>query len=97
MEKVNFNAGKEGAGLIVEIVRRFQNLVPSALDSLSISMDITACHMNGCPLDLERLLNSDALDFVHDVIGIRNNINRMTGRLESGFLPRHATKKEGAA
>jgi hypothetical protein len=96
MEKINFNAGAEDAGRIIKIVRRFQNLIPSAQDSLAISMDITACHLNGCPLDLERLLNSDAPDFVHDVIGIRNNINRTTGRLENCFLPRHAAKEEEA-
>lgn len=57
---------------------------------LQLSMDLTACHANGCPLDLDGLLNADKGDFLHDVTGIMAHINRQTGQLEDCFLPRYA-------
>lgn len=53
-------------------------------------MDVTACHANGCPLDLEKLLHADAFNFSHDVFGIARYINRNTGKLENCFVPRCA-------
>ena len=53
-------------------------------------MDITACHANGCPLDLGKLLTAPASDFGHDVFGIRRFIDRSTGQLTQCFLPRCA-------
>lgn len=51
-------------------------------------MDLTACHLNGCPLRLNDLLGADNFNFAHDVFGIRRNINRATGQLEGPFVPR---------
>ena len=51
-------------------------------------MDITACHCNGCPLDLEKLLSAGDADFGHDVFGIRRFIDRSTGKLSPVFDPR---------
>ena len=62
-------------------------------------MDVTACHANGTKLDLEKLLNFPDFDFLHDVAGIRNCIDRETGKLTKCFLPRCArgvTTKEPA-
>lgn len=53
-------------------------------------MDIIACHSNGCPLNFEKLAEADNFTFNHDIAGIRNNINRLTGELENHFLPRCA-------
>ena len=60
-------------------------------------MDLTACHLNGTPLDLDRLLAADDFNFTHDVWGIHRHIDRTTGRLRDCFLPRFATPstKEG--
>lgn len=55
-------------------------------------MDITACHLNGCPLDLPGLADASIGDFNHDVMGIRKFINRETGKLEGDF-PRYALKQ----
>jgi hypothetical protein len=33
-------------------------------------MDITACHCNGCELDLKNFLEADSFNFAHDFIGI---------------------------
>ncbi len=59
-----------------------------------IMMDLTACHLNGCELDLEQLLASGDGDFAHDVFGIRRFLDRTRGTLTECFLPRCA-KPEG--
>lgn len=51
-------------------------------------MDLTACHANGMPLDLDNLAAAPEFDFAHDVFGIRRHINRETGVIEDCFVPR---------
>lgn len=41
--------------------------------NLDILMDIDACHCNGCPLQLQALLDADDANFAHDVFGIRQH------------------------
>lgn len=60
------------------------------------SMDVTACHCNGTPLDLAKLASFDDFNFNHDVFGIRRCIDRGTGKLTNFFVPRCA-KPEGSA
>jgi len=55
-----------------------------------VAMDITACHNNGCRLRLADWLAADEFNFLHDLFGIRNNLNRRTGKLDGLFLPRFA-------
>ena len=57
---------------------------------MDVEMDITACHANGNPLKLHELYNADEFNFAHDVCGIRQHINRKTGKLENCFLPRYS-------
>lgn len=57
---------------------------------MDCTMDLDACHNNGCPLKLQELLDADDTNFAHDVFGIRNNISRYSGKLENCFLPRYA-------
>lgn len=57
---------------------------------LDWQMDITATHLNGTPLDLDRLLAFDDLNFVHDVFGIARHLDRSTGKLQNCFVPRSA-------
>lgn len=59
-------------------------------DKLTANMDVTACHCNGCPLDLPKLLAAPDSDFGHDIFGIRRHINRTSGELGGMFLPRCA-------
>lgn len=54
-------------------------------------MDISATHLS-TPLRLKDLLYADDFNFCHDVFGIRQNLNRTTGKLER-FVPRF-TKKD---
>lgn len=59
-------------------------------DPTGFEMDLTAIHQNDCLLDFEKLFRANDSDFVHDVCGIQNHINRKTGKLENCFLPRCA-------
>jgi len=61
---------------------------------LYIVMDITACHANGCRLDLGRLLAADDFNLAHDVFGIRHHLDRATGKLTDHFSPRFASALE---
>ena len=59
-----------------------------------VEMDLTAVHLNGCPLDLKRLALAPQADLLHDVAGIYRHLDRETGELGGCFLPRFA-RKEG--
>ena len=67
---------------------------------LDIEMDLTACHANGCPLNLDRMIDATREDagsplhfsLWHDVTGIHRHLNRETGKLEDCFMPRLALK-----
>lgn len=92
---INLTASKEDAELIRRIVERADNRF-EVEDKLSMTMDLTACHLNGCPLDLEKLVAADDATLIHDVWGITAYLDRTTGRLTKQFLPRCA-KREGGA
>lgn len=92
---VNFTCTPQEQYLIIQIVARYSQMAEqffgealSDETKLEVQMDLTACHCNGCPLDLQRLLEIRDFDFIHDVAGIRNNIDRTTGKLKGFFLPR---------
>lgn len=90
---INWNTTKEEFTQILRIVDRLHQDLPTAYESQPRRvwiMDIQACHGNGCPLDLPILLTMPELDFSHDVLGIRENINRTTGKLDNYFVPRCA-------
>ena len=57
---------------------------------------MNACHSNGCPLDLEKLLSADDLDFYHDMYGIKKHIDYNTGILKDFFEPRCARRGASA-
>jgi len=90
---VRFDATGEDAEVILAILKRAKALYKKLWrfplpDPMSLHMDITACHLNGCPLKLQKLLEADDFNFAHDVFGIQRHINRRTGKLEDCFLPR---------
>jgi hypothetical protein len=92
---VSFEASREELILLSRIARRaeaeiFKNrpdMVQSIADTI---MDLSACHAQGCALDFERLLMAPTFDFAHDVLGIRDHLNRETGQLEGLFYPRYS-------
>jgi len=86
---IKWDATQEEMTLIKKIAKRgFCRQLYA--DILSLSMDISATHLNGCPLKLEELLAADDFNFFHDIYGIHNNLDRKTGQLKNCFLPRFA-------
>ena len=76
----------------IEIISKISKRAVGLLGGkvLAFSMDLQACHTHGCKLKLVELLDTDDGNFLHDVCGIHQNINRTTGELENCFLPRFA-------
>jgi hypothetical protein len=78
---------------IVDIMLRAASLMNfEHLDSsrLDVVMDLTACHLYGCTMDLAGLLAADPQDLIHDITGILRHIDRRSGQLAGFFLPRYA-------
>ena len=91
MKTVSFKTSKAEALLISKIATRAVKLADSLglqYNFTTADMDLTACHANGNPLDLQRLLAADDGNFGHDVFGIRRHINQTTGQLGDCFVPR---------
>ena len=89
---MNWNTNATEDRLITKIAKRAVEMCGDSYSLQDAQMDITACHLNGCPLELENLLNTDDFNFAHDVFGIRRHLNRQTGQLENHFLPRYAQR-----
>lgn len=63
-------------------------------DKMSLQMDLHAARA-ASPLDLEKLLDFDDFNFLHDIYGIMRHIDRDTGEMTQCFLPRsHARKAD---
>lgn len=58
-------------------------------DRMTILMDLDFTDRQ-MPLDAERLLAFSDADFAHDVLGIRQHMNRKAGILTGCFVPRCA-------
>lgn len=98
MSSINWKVSKADALVIRDIVARamkeYDALEIPRPDAMNLTMDLTAAHLNGCPLELDALLNTKrTLDFTHDIGGIQRHINRETGSLENCFLPRFAQRE----
>ncbi len=88
---VQFTCTKKEAKLIAKIAKRAVEMgTTHGIEVIydQIEMDITACHCNGCPLDLQKLLDFSDVNFGHDVLGIRRYIDRDNGTLLGQFDPR---------
>lgn len=93
MHGPRFDASKTEFVIIERIARRAVTMAQGYGVRYGMSdamMDLIACHLNGCPLRLETLEQSDNGTFGHDVFGIRRHIDRRTGALRDCFLPRTA-------
>ena len=89
---ISFNTTDAEDDIICKIVRRAgdEGHVRTPNERMNLSMDLTACHCNGCPLDLQRLLKAPLGDFGHDINGITAHMDRNTGQLLDCFVPRYA-------
>lgn len=85
---ITWSTSKEDMIIIDKIVERALSIGVKRR-GMDLEMDICAAHEN-CPLKLEELLAADNFNFLHDIYGIINNLNRETGELENCFLPRYA-------
>jgi hypothetical protein len=90
MKWINWKTTKEDALLINQIVDRAFLEGAHYDDRLTMVMDITAVHLNGCPLDLQKLLDFPSTSFAHDLFGIVGHLDRKTGKLNDCFIPRSA-------
>lgn len=94
-KQISFKTTKAEFDQIAKIADRVENLAKrygADYNRQTCLMDLTATHMNGCPLDLGGLLAASDGDFVHDVWGIRIHLDRETGELKDCFIPRYARK-----
>jgi hypothetical protein len=88
---INFGTDRKTYEVIIKIARRAVAMAADAGEDYKQQdavMDITAVHLNDCPLRLEALSEADNFNFAHDVFGIRRHLNRETGKLENFFSPR---------
>lgn len=84
---------KDDFALLLAIMGRFKAEIGVEIsDQLSLMMDLEVCHHFN-PLDLERFAGATPSDLAHDVCGIANHINRETGQLGRGFVPRFSKEQ----
>lgn len=103
--EVSFDATDKELDLIEKIVERAEvgGYVRGMIarthwyDKTTMTMDLLAANANGCPIDFERMLAADDLNFLHDVAGIARHMDRTTGHLTDCFLPRFAKREIAAA
>ena len=86
MDNIRWDITEEDRDLMKEIMSRLVRQV-EVKDYLGISMDLIACHLNGCFLDLPALLVATDTSFIHDVTGISRHIDKKTGVLADCFIP----------
>lgn len=92
-KEVSFKVSEEDFDMINRIAHRAHDMHREhtgrdARDIIEWQMDFTACHANGNPLDLQKLLDADDFNFAHDAFGIARKLNRDTGELTDFFSPR---------
>lgn len=75
--------------MIVSIAKRAEELDILMFDRFSLIMDLEVA-TNEFDLRLDEFLNADNFNFSHDVVGIQQNINRETKKMENIFVPRFA-------
>lgn len=94
---ISFKVIKEDREMIKRIVDRFIENYRGPVNwedyRVDLIMSIVACHVNGCPLDLEKLDAAHPNVLVHDVLGIHLHLNHDTGELDDCFYPKTAKKE----
>ena len=87
----NWNANFQDTIAIANIAQRaLKEHLITRNELIELEMDLTALHLNGTPMKLRELLKASAVDFEHDIIGIRRYIDRRTAVLTDFFLPRYS-------
>jgi hypothetical protein len=79
---------KEERSLILQIAQRAAR--EGSLDVLDTILDLELTHSKVFRLDLKRFLLAPSADFLHDITGISNSLDRDGAKFTSLFLPRYA-------
>ena len=74
---------------IGKIVNRAVTINP-AYSKITVMMDLLVLYDTGVEMRWDELLNAPVFDFMHDINGINQHLNRRTYKLEDGFWPRYA-------
>ena len=97
---MNVNASDQDRILIQRIVARAKTVRSEVVvdyrplvDIFGLAYALTVVHLNTCPLDLQRLLEADDFNFLHDILGIQRHIDTSTGELRDFFVPRFAVNQ----
>lgn len=98
MNSAHFSKNIEQAAAACEryeafISRQYGGALPEQYERKNLLMDLTAADgVNGnLPIDWAKLMAFDDFNFMHDLAGIAEHLNRSTGKLEDFFLPRAVT------
>lgn len=81
--------------IIIEIVARYRDLVPSCPHTDQMLYLTVLCAHDHHPLDLEMLLIATDEGLIHDVRGIHEHFDTETGKYRGQFWPRYATQCSG--
>ena len=97
---MNVDASNEDRILIQRIVARAKTIRSEVVvdyrplvDIFGLAYTLTVVHLNICPLDLQRLLEADDFNFLHDILGIQRHADLNTGKLRDCFIPRFAVNQ----
>ena len=74
---------------IGKIVNRAVAINP-AYKKITVMMDLLVLYDTGVEMRWDELLNAPVFDYMHDINGIYQHLNRRTYKLENGFWPRYA-------
>jgi hypothetical protein len=81
-ERLNINDYNMIKAIVIRSLQIGLNINPTIVEN-----DLICVHVIDCRLDLKKLYLSKVADFVHDILGIHENINRETGKINY-FVPR---------
>ena len=80
---------KEKLDLMCQIADRAQELGAEHNDRITFMLDME-CADKAFNMDWKGLLMADDFNFVHDVCGIQNHVDRKNKQMSNRFLPRFA-------
>jgi hypothetical protein len=88
-------AEKDRQLITVIVSRAVDELITLFLwgDLIDLMADLALCHRR-YRLDLEKLFTLGKDEFAREITTINHRINRKTGKMPEGFMPRYLKKKE---
>jgi len=87
----NVQISNSDLNTVKKIARRCTRIFSgAALDETDYMMYLYAAYTIH-KIDIDRLDKFDDFNFTHDIAGICHHLNRETGEMEGGFLPRCGT------